>query len=91
MTDKRVRPLPPSSDEIWDGAEKYLDTPVRLHICESHTNFITHDGYMDNGDGTASCTRCSWGFRLPGYLRILDGKVFDLRKASKSYSGQKPA
>ena len=76
----KLRPLPKSDDEYFDGAEKYVSQPVKLHICETHRDFMSHEGYKDNGDGTASCIHCDWGFRLPGYLRILNGKVFDLRK-----------
>lgn len=77
---KDLRPLPKSDDEYWEGAEKHTSQPVISNVCPTHKNFMEHEGYIDNGDGTASCIYCSWGFRLPGYLRIKDGKVFDLRK-----------
>jgi hypothetical protein len=79
---KKLEPLPKSDDEYFEGAETYLSTPVKIFVCKTHgkRNWKKHMGYEDNGDGTASCTKCGWGFVMPGYLRILDGKVFDLRE-----------
>lgn len=78
---KSLTPLPKSDDNFWDDAEKYVSTPIVLPICKTHgKDWMKHEGYKDNGDGTASCTKCNWGFRIPGYMRILDGKVVDLRK-----------
>jgi hypothetical protein len=78
---KKLPDLPPSDDEYWEGAEKQKHPAVRLPICETHTkdNWTTHQGYIDNRDGTFSCRFCGWGGRLPGYLRIWEGKIVDLR------------
>jgi hypothetical protein len=78
---KNLTPLPKNDEDFWDGAEKYVSTPISMPICKTHgKNWMSHDRYIDNGDGTASCLDCSWGFRIPGYLRVLDGKIVDLRK-----------
>lgn len=81
MTDKKISPLPRSDDEIWDG-EKHRSNPVPFSICKNHTKdrWMENTAYKDNGDGTASCEICGWGCRVPGYMRILGGRVVDLRK-----------
>jgi hypothetical protein len=73
--------LPPTNDDFWEG-EKYASKNIKLSICETHTkkNWMDHIGYRDNHDGTASCIYCGWGFNIPGYLRVFDDKVFDLRQ-----------
>lgn len=72
--------LPATNDESWEGAEKYTSPNKRMPICNTHgMNWKDHKGYKDNHDGTASCQHCGWGFQIPGYIRIYDGKVFDLR------------
>jgi len=82
MTDKRISPLPKSDDPIWEGAETYRSTPVPFKICSNHTkeHFTEGVNYEDNGDGTATCQLCGWGFRVPGYMRVHAGRVYDLRK-----------
>jgi len=82
MKGKKLDPLPRSDDEYWgEDSEKYISTPVKIPTCKTHTrkNWMKHVGYIDNKDGTASCKYCGYGFRIPGYIRILDEKVFDLR------------
>lgn len=90
MTGKNLNPLPKSDDEYWEGAEKYIEKPFEYKICETHNknNWTEHAAYIDNGDGTVGCAFCNWGFRLPGYMRILGGRIVDLReKQSASVSG----
>jgi len=79
---KKIPSLPKSDDEYWEDAEKFQGKPVTYSICTTHAkdNWKEHNGYIDNHDGTASCKFCSWGFRLPGYLKIHNEKVFDLRE-----------
>jgi hypothetical protein len=77
---KKINDLPKSEDEVWEG-EKYVGTNIKIPICGTHgKNWMSHEGYVDNKDGTASCKYCGWGFIKPGYIRIHEGKVFDLRK-----------
>ena len=80
----KPKELPKSEDkDFWDeSAETYVSTPgVKSPVCESHAkdSWYEHEGYVDNGDGTASCKHCSWGFRIPGYMRIYKEKVYDFR------------
>jgi hypothetical protein len=82
-TTKKLEELPKSEDkEFWGGdAESYISQVKPIPICKTHSkkNWTKHIGYIDNRDGTASCKICGWGFRIPGYMRILNEKVFDLR------------
>lgn len=76
----KLNNLPKSDDEFWEDAEKYVGNPVKIQICDTHgKNWKDHVGYKDNYDGTISCKFCPWGCRLPGYMRVYEGKVFDLR------------
>jgi len=78
---KILNDLPKSDSEFWDG-DKYQGEKVLISICNTHgkKNWMSHVGYKDNHDGTASCKYCGWGFIIPGYLRIHDERVFDLRR-----------
>lgn len=76
----KIKPLPDSGHEFWDGEVHVAEKKIKFPICKSHKNYMKHDGYRDNGDGTASCLICNWGFRMPGWIRIMDNKVIDLRK-----------
>lgn len=77
----KLQNLPQSNDEYWEDAEKYSGMPVKVGLCGTHDkdNWMRHVGYKDNKDGTASCVKCPWGFTIPGYMRVHEGKVFDLR------------
>lgn len=64
------------------GGESFINEhPLRLEICTTHTkdNWFKHIGYIDNKDHTITCHICGWGTKLPGYMRVLDGKIVDLR------------
>lgn len=77
---KKIPSLPKSDDEYFESAEKYTSPNMKLPICDTHgKKWLDHVGYVDNHDGTASCKYCSWGFILPGYLRVHNDRVFDLR------------
>lgn len=81
-TDKNNLPdLPQSDDKFWGEAEKHVNKPQVIHLCDTHTrdNWMTHTHYVDNHDGTVSCKFCPWGTRLPGYMRFLEGRIVDLR------------
>jgi hypothetical protein len=75
----KLESLPKSDDEFWDG-EVHREKRISYPICKSHKRYVEHEGYKDNGDGTVSCLICNWGFIKPGYIRILNGKVYDMRK-----------
>ena len=77
---KTINDLPKSDSDFWDG-EKYPGTRVVRNICLTHgKNWHDHNGYKDNHDGTISCKYCDWGCFLPGYMKIHNEKVFDLRR-----------
>jgi len=81
MKQKKIAELPNSKDDFWEGAETSLNTPKRIGLCDSHfKKWHKHNGYKDNLDGTISCKFCPWGAILPGYMRVLDGKIVDLRR-----------
>ena len=75
---KKLNDLP--KDE-FEG-ETYTSNPIVSHVCPTHTRetWKTHVGYIDNKDGTASCETCHWGFRIPGYMRVWNRRVVDLRE-----------
>jgi len=81
MKTKKIPELPKNDDDYWDGAETSLNTPKNIGICNTHfKKWHKHDGYIDNYDGTVSCKFCPWGAVLPGYMRVLDEKIIDLRE-----------
>ncbi len=77
---KKLNDLPKNED--WDeGAEKYTSPNIVTEVCPTHSKetWKSHVGYIDNKDGTASCEKCNWGFRVPGYMRVHNKRVVDLR------------
>lgn len=81
---KKIKPLPPSNDEFWDGETK-THNPIDIKICPTHTkvNWMSHKGYKDNHDGTISCVFCPWGTRVPGYIKMVNGVLYDLRTINR--------
>lgn len=82
----QLPPLPDSQNEFWDGEKHLSKQGLKLFtVCPTHTkdNWTTHDGYIDNKDGSISCKYCGWGSQIPGYMRVLNGKVVDLRSLSR--------
>lgn len=79
--------LPSSNDEFWDGLKvQAINRPIP--ICETHTKerWMQHIGYVQDGIGSISCKYCPWGTRLPGYVRLIDEKIVDLRSINNSTS-----
>ena len=73
----KLNPLPPSSDtEFWQEAEVLHSAPVKIPICVEHE-------YVQKGSA-ASCTHCPYGTLLPGYMRVHEGKIVDLRALTSS-------
>lgn len=66
--------------------ESYSDLKRVIPICETHSKdkWMSHEGYNHNPDGTITCQFCGWGTPLPGYMRLINGKVVDLRDTNKS-------
>lgn len=68
--------LPASNDkEFWEDAEVMHHQPVYQKLCKTHF-------YTQNGNA-ASCTQCPFGVILPGYMRVFQGKLIDLRDLSE--------
>lgn len=88
MNDTKNLPnLPNSKDyrsDFWEGAETYTNKPVAIGICKDHTktDWFKHGGYASDNNGGIICTKCPWGTKLPGYMRLLEGKIVDLRNHS---------
>lgn len=78
----RVNELPDNKDsEFWGDAETHILRPKKIDICESHNknDWMNHKGYLDNHDGTISCKYCPWGTKIPGYIKLHDDRVVDIR------------
>lgn len=77
---KKLNDLPETVNEYWEQSEKVPSVRIPIQLCDTHgKNWADHIGYIDNHDGTARCKRCPWGFHIPGYMRIHNEKVYDLR------------
>ena len=77
MNGKKLNELPPSSDdEFWYDSDVQHHKAVKIKICKKHS-------YIDNRDGTISCKFCPWGTKLPGYMRLYEGKIVDLRSFNR--------
>lgn len=74
---KELKDLPNSNDnEFWGDSEKIRVIPKPVLVCKTHNKTEYMEGeYIDNGDGTVSCTKCGWGFMKPGYLRVVNGRL----------------
>lgn len=69
----------------FNNGGSFLEKPKAVDICSLHTKEHWLEGeYVDNKDGTVSCTHCGWGCQLAGYYKVLFGKVIDLRALNKS-------
>lgn len=80
MSGKKLNDLPSSDKDFWEG-EKYSATPRAIEMCSTHgRGDLSHGGFIDNHDGTVSCRFCPFGAILPGYMRVHEGRVVDLRE-----------
>jgi hypothetical protein len=61
--------------------EQQPSKPIEVKICATHgkDSWQSHDGYIQNEDGSVSCIYCPWGCFVPGYMRVYNGKMMDLR------------
>lgn len=73
------------TEEAFDG-EVMHHKAQNIALCATHSkdNWMTHDGYIANSDGTISCSLCPWGTPLAGYFRVMNGRVIDLRNLNRS-------
>lgn len=69
--------------DVWTIDGKNISDPTPITICGSHTkdSWMKHEGYTQNKDGSVTCLFCPWGTHIPGYMRVIQGKVVDLRRA----------
>jgi len=67
--------------EEYEGGEAYTADNRPVTICKTHDkrDLFKHVGYVDNKDGTISCMYCPFGARIDGFLKVIDGKLVDLR------------
>lgn len=86
MSKKEIKNLPKSDDkEFWEDAEIIRADMKPIPLCgHSKKNWMDGKDYVDNNDGTISCTLCGWGFLRPGYIKVKDGKIVDLRTLTGS-------
>lgn len=82
MNEIRLNDLPPSDDEFWEGDRtSYKARPVK--ICKTHgRRWMKHKGYIDN-HGEVTCKWCPWGTTMPGYLKVINGRIVDLRSINR--------
>ena len=80
----RLPNLPNSNEDFWEGAEKYVNNPRAIKICSDHTKetWMKHKGYIDEGNGFITCQNCSWGAKISGRYRVVDGDIVDLKDFS---------
>lgn len=79
-----IKPIP---NEEYIG-EKLPDIKGNVHICPIHTKKDWMLGEYEQVRGGIKCKNCAWGTRIPGYMRVLDGKIIDLRTISSQETGQ---
>ena len=78
--------LPPSNDlEFWGESQRFSHKAIPIKVCETHTgkNWMEHIGYLDNHDGTITCKWCPWGAVVAGYIKLIEGRVMDLRSITR--------
>lgn len=68
--------LPGSADDLWEGAEQMRHDPVKVDFCNQNEHH-----FLQNGNA-AECSKCPYGTLLPGYMRVLGGKIIDLRNGA---------
>lgn len=72
--------LPASNDSFWEGSEVNTSKPIPIELCAVHTrkDWMKGEDYTQDARGIV-CRKCGWGTQVPGFYRVLDGKVIDLR------------
>lgn len=70
---------------MWDG-DKQSFTPKPINICETHNkkDWMKCDTYRYL-NGSIECTVCGWGSLVPGYIKVYNGAVIDLRIQDKLF------
>lgn len=83
VTPKDLKPIP--SEELI--GESLPDIKGRIKICDVHKKDTWQNGTYEWDNGAIVCPNCGWGTRIPGYMRLVNGKIVDLRIVS-SQDGQ---
>lgn len=84
MEQKELSPIP---NEEFIG-EKFPDIKGKVKICATHTKKKWLEGTYEMDNGAIVCPDCGWGTRIPGYMRLVNGKIVDLRAVSSQGIGQ---
>lgn len=81
---KNLSELPASSDiDFWADGQRFSHKAIPVKICGTHgKKWMKHTGYIDN-HGTITCKWCPWGTTTPGYLKVLNERIIDLRSVSR--------
>ncbi len=75
-----LNPLPPSNDEFWEEGEKIPLENKQVALCgHSKQNWMQFETYIQEKNGAIVCSECGWGTYAPGYLKVKNGKILDLR------------
>lgn len=81
-SNQKLNDLPPSDNEFWEG-DNYSFKARPIKICKTHgKKWMAHIGYIDN-HGEVTCKWCPWGTRIAGYLKVLNGRIIDLRSLNR--------
>lgn len=74
-----MKNLPPNNDEFWEEGEKIPAENRLIELC-GHTkaNWLEYENYAQDG-GSIVCNDCGWGTKVPGYMKVKNGKIVDLR------------
>lgn len=78
MSDTEVKPIP---KEEFIG-EAYPDIKGRIKVCKIHNRDEWTKGRYEMVNGEIICLDCGWGTKVPGFIRVKDNKIVDLRIAA---------
>ena len=82
-SNQKLSDLPSSDDEFWGEGERFRYKPKPIKICKTHgKNWMRHTGYIDN-HGEITCKWCPWGTTTAGYLKVINGRIVDLRSINR--------
>lgn len=73
---KEIKPIPET--EYGERIEN-LTMPSKIVACENHKKNWMEGTYELGKDNSITCKECGWGAYIPGYMRLVEGKLVDLR------------
>lgn len=84
MKDNKIKDLPNSDDEFWNESDKHINKLKQINVCDHNTdNWKSFKNYVTVRKGIM-CRICGWGTMLPGYYRVSNGRVVDLRGLNRN-------